>query len=113
MNERRKGTLIAQTIQTTVNATFLLLAAILIYDRWNSDNSESSISAAKKEVQDAMFSNVAYLEDKVNRVAGTSDAYQNAIAGRIYVLERRMDSLETRAKANARVINTNTTTVNK
>lgn len=105
--------MIAQTIQTTVNATFLLLAAILIYDRWDNNNNDSSISAAKKEVQDAMFSNVAYLEDKVNRVAGTSDAYQNAVSGRVYVLERRMDSLETRAKNSSRVINTNTTTVTK
>lgn len=105
--------MIAQTIQTTVNATFLLLAAILIYDRWDNNNNASSISAAKKEVSDAMFSNVAYLEDKMNRVAGTADAYQNAISSRIHVLERRMDSLETRAKSSSRVINTNTTTVNK
>lgn len=105
--------MIAQTIQTTVNATFLLLAAILIYDRWDNSNNQSSISAAKKEMQDAMFSNVAYLEDKVNRVAGTADAYQSAITSRMYVLERRMDSLEARAKNTARVINTNTTTVNK
>ena len=111
--ERRKTALIAQTIQTTVNATFLLLAAILIYDRWDNSNNQSSISAAKKEMQDAMFSNVAYLEDKTNRVAGTADAYQSAIASRMYVLERRMDSLEVRAKNTARVINTNTTTVNK
>lgn len=105
--------MIAQTIQTTVNATFLLLAAILIYDRWDNSNNQSSISAAKKEMQDAMFSNVAFLEDKVNRVAGTADAYQSAITSRMYVLERRMDSLEARAKNTARVINTNTTTVNK
>ena len=102
--------MIAQTIQTTVNATFLLLAAILIYDRWDNNNNDSSISAAKKEMNDAMFSNVAYLEEKVNRVAGTSDAYQSAISSRIYVLERRMDSLETRAKSSSRVINTNTNT---
>ena len=105
--------MIAQTIQTTVNATFLLLAAILIYDRWDNNNNDSSISAAKKEMNDAMFSNVAYLEEKMNRVAGTSDAYQSAISSRIDVLERRMDSLETRAKSSSRVINTNTTTVNK
>ena len=105
--------MIAQTIQTTVNATFLLLAAILIYDRWDNNNNDSSISAAKKEMSDAMFSNVVYLEEKVNRVAGTSDAYQSAISSRIYVLERRMESLETRAKSSSRVINTNTTTVNK
>ncbi|UZS00950.1 hypothetical protein [Pseudomonas phage vB_PsaM_M1] len=111
--ERRKTALIAQTIQTTVNATFLLLAAILIYDRWDNNNNDSSISAAKKEMNDAMFSNVVYLEEKVNRVAGTSDAYQNAVSSRIYVLERRMDSLETRSKSSSRVINTNTTTVTK
>lgn len=111
--ERRKTALIAQTIQTTVNATFLLLAAILIYDRWDNSNNDSSISAAKREMQDAMFSNVAYLQDKVNRVAGTADAYQSAIAGRIYVLERRMDSLETRAKSNSRINNPNTATVTK
>ncbi len=105
--------MLAQTIQTVVNATFLLLAAILIYDRWDTNSNVSSINAAKKEVQDVMFSNVAYLEDKVSRVASTSDAYQRAITSRIYVLEHRMDSLEASTKASSRVINTNTNTVTK
>ena len=105
--------MLAQVIQTTVNATFLLLAAILIYDRWDHDTNSSSVTAAKKEMQDAMFSNVVYLEDKINRVAGNVDVYQGGINGRIYVLERRMDSLEARAKSNSRVINTNTNTVTK
>ena len=105
--------MLAQVIQTTVNATFLLLAAILIYDRWDHDTNSSSVTAAKKEMQDAMFSNVVYLEDKINRVAGNVDVYQGGINGRVYVLENRMMSLEARAKSNSRVINTNTNTVTK
>ena len=105
--------MLAQVIQTTVNATFLLLAAILIYDRWDHDTNSSSVTAAKKEMQDAMFSNVVYLEDKINRVAGNVDAYQGGINGRVYVLENRMMSLEARAKSNSRVINTNTNTISK
>ena len=105
--------MLAQVIQTTVNATFLLLAAILIYDRWDHDTNSSSVTAAKKEMQDAMFSNVVYLEDKINRVAGNVDAYQGGINGRVYVLESRMMSLEARAKSNSRVINTNTNTISK
>ena len=105
--------MLAQVIQTTVNATFLLLAAILIYDRWDNTNNTSSVMAAKKEMQDAMFSNVVYLEDKINRVAGNVDAYQGGINGRVYVLENRMMSLEGRSKNTPRVNNINTDTVNK
>ena len=105
--------MLAQVIQTTVNATFLLLAAILIYDRWDNTNNISSVMAAKKEMQDAMFSNVVYLEDKINRVAGNVDAYQGGINGRVYVLENRMMSLEGRSKNTPRVNNINTHTVNK
>ena len=103
--------MLAQVIQTTVNATFLLLAAILIYDRWDNNNNTSSVMAAKKEMRDAMFRNVVYLEDKINRVAGNVDAYQGGISGRVYVLENRMMSLEGRSKSTPRVNNINT--VNK
>ena len=105
--------MLAQVIQTTVNATFLLLAAILIYDRWDVSNNTSSIVAAKKEMQDVMFSNVVYLEDKINRVSGTVDAYQGGLNSRIYVLENRMESLEARNKNGSRVNNINTNTINK
>ena len=105
--------MLAQVIQTTVNATFLLLAAILIYDRWDNNNNTSSVMAAKKEIQDAMFSNVVYLEDKISRVAGNVDAYQGGINGRVYVLENRMVSLEGRSKNTPRVNNINTNTVTK
>ena len=46
--------MLAQVIQTTVNATFLLLAAILIYDRWDNTNNTSSVMAAKKEMQEVL-----------------------------------------------------------
>lgn len=105
--------MLAQVIQTTVNATFLLLAAILIYDRWDVSNNTSSVMAAKKEMQDAMFSNVVYLEDKINRVAGNVDAYQGGINGRVYVLENRMEALDARNKSASRVSNINTNTINK
>lgn len=105
--------MLAQVIQTTVNATFLLLAAILIYDRWDNNNNTSSVMAAKKEMQDVMFSNVVYLEDKINRVAGNVDAYQGGINSRVYVLESRMGSIEARSKSSPRVSNTNTNIVNK
>ena len=105
--------MLAQVIQTTVNATFLLLAAILIYDRWDNNNNTSSVMAAKKEMQDVMFSNVVYLEDKINRVAGNVDTYQGGISGRVHVLENRMMSLEGRSKNAPRVNNINTNTVNK
>ena len=105
--------MLAQVIQTTVNATFLLLAAILIYDRWDVSNNTSSVVAAKKEMQDVMFSNAVYLEDKINRVSGTVDAYQGGLNSRIYVLENRMESLEARNKNGSRVNNINTNTINK
>jgi len=60
--------MLAQVIQTTVNATFLLLAAILIYDRWDNNNNTSSVMAAKKEMQDSMINSIktAVVNDKNN-----------------------------------------------
>lgn len=107
--DRRKGNLITQTIQTLVNATFLLLAAMLIYDRWDNNTATEGLIATKKELHDSMQANVYYLEGKVNRVAESSDSYQVNVNGRIQVLETRMTMLENRrVKDTARITNTNT-----
>lgn len=98
-------------LQNVTSCLFLLLASILIYDRWNSNNNNSHLAATKKEVQDTMFSNIAYLENKINRVAEGSDSYQIGINSRLYVLEERMKGLEARTKTNPRVTNINTNTI--
>lgn len=101
--------MITQTIQTLVNATFLLLAAMLIYDRWDNNTATEGLIATKKELHDSMQANVYYLEGKVNRVAESSDSYQVNVNGRIQVLETRMTMLENRrVKDTARITNTNT-----
>lgn len=102
-----------QTIlQNLTSCLFLLLASILIYDRWDHNNNELSLAATKKEMQDVMLSNVAYLENKINRVAEGSDSYQLNINNRLFVLEERMKILENRNKAfTGRITNINTNTL--
>lgn len=100
------------TIQIVVNATFLFLAIILISERWDNSNASEGLTAAKKEIQDVMQSNMYYMEGKVNRVAESSDSYQVNTNSRITVLENRMMSLESRRKESARITNTNTAIVN-
>ena len=111
-----------ELLRTVVDLSFLALTVVLITtllaDRYDS-SADAAISLEiqnlRKDVLDASMRNVIFLETKINRVAELSDSYQVNTTRRIDVLERRMDSLETRAKSNSRVINTNTntTTVNK
>lgn len=99
-------------IQTFVNAAFLLLAVLLISDRWDNTINSDSLTAAKKEMHDAMQSNFYYLENKSNRVAESSDSYQVNTNSRISVLENRMTIIENRRVNNPRITNTNTAIVN-
>jgi hypothetical protein len=111
-----------ELLRTVVDLSFLALTVVLITtllaDRYDSSTDAAislEIQNLRKDVLDASMKNLIFLETKINRVAELSDAYQVNTTRRIDVLERRMDSLETRAKSNSRVINTNTntTTVNK
>lgn len=104
--------MVLNIIQTTVNAAFLLLAVLLISDRWDNTANVDSLTAAKKEMQDVMQSNLYYLEGKANRIAESSDSYQVNTNSRINVLETRMQMLESKRKDNPRITNTNTAIVN-
>lgn len=112
--DRRKGVLFDRIMQTLMNGTFLLLAVILIYDRWDNNSTAEGLIAVKKEMHDAMQNNVYYLESKTNRVAESSDSYQVNSNGRMRVLESRMEVLENKRNKDAtRVINNNTAINNK
>jgi hypothetical protein len=104
--------MVLNIIQTVVNAAFLLLAVLLISDRWDNSSNTDSLTAAKKELHDVMQSNLYYLEGKANRIAESSDSYQVNTNSRINVLENRMQSLESRRKDNPRITNSNTNVVN-
>ena len=95
-------------LQTMTSAVFLLLATLLIYDRWDNDNSTANIDALRKELQDQNLKNVYFLEGRINRVAEVSDSYQNNVTRRLDVLEIRQQVLENKRKDNNRIINTNT-----
>lgn len=112
MQDRRKGNVIHNILQTLTSATFLLLASLLIYDRWDNSNNVASIEALRKELQDQNLKNVYYLEGRLNRVSDVSDSYQNGVNSRLSVLENRMESLEFRKRDNSRIINNNSAVAN-
>ena len=105
--------MINNILQTLTSATFLLLASLLIYDRWDSDNSTANIDALRKELQDQNLKNIYFLEGRINRVAEASDSYQNNVTRRLDVLEIRQQVLEDKRKDNSRVINNATAINNK
>ena len=113
MYERRKSSVIHNILQTLTSAVFLLLATLLIYDRWDNSNNTASIEALRKDLQDQNIKNVYYLEGRLNRLSETTDSYQNNVTRRLDVLEVRQQSLEIRKRDNSRVINTNTAISNK
>src|SRR3972149_3939639 len=111
MYERRKSSVMHNILQTMTYAVFLLLATLLIYDRWDNDNSTANIDALRKELQDQNLKNVYFLEGRINRVAEVSDSYQNNVTRRLDVLEIRQQVLENKRKDNNRIINTNTNSI--
>lgn len=98
-------------LQTLTSATFLLLASLLIYDRWDNNNNTASIEVLKKELQDQNLKNVYYLEARQNTISSRQDDYQINVNRRIDVLENRMESLDARKRENNRIVNNNTNTV--
>jgi hypothetical protein len=107
-------------LRTVVDLTFLALAVVLIttlladrYDSVNESVATMEIQKLRKDILDVSIKNMSYLENKVNRVAETSDSYQVDSYRRIQVLENRMESLEERNKTSSRVTNTNTNVINK
>ena len=113
MIERRKGYMINNLLQTLTSAAFLLLASLLIYDRWESNNNTASIESLRRELQDQGIKNVYYLEERQNAISVRQDSYQSNVNRRLDVLEQRMESLEIRRREGGRTINTNTNVVNK
>ena len=112
MQDRRKGHVLNNILQTLTSATFLLLASLLIYDRWESNNNIASIEVLKKELQDQNLKNVYYLEARQNTISSRQDDYQINVNRRIDVLESKMESLELRKRDNSRIINNNSAYAN-
>lgn len=99
-------------LQTLTSATFLLLASLLIYDRWENHTSTAGIEVLKRELQDQNLKNVYFLEARQNTISSRQDDYQINVNRRIDVLESRMESLEARKRDNSRVINNNSAVAN-
>ena len=100
-------------LQTATSCLFLLLASILIYDRWDNNNNQANIESVRKQMMDVEASNVNYLEGRLNRISEISDSYQSNMTRRVNVLEERMKALEAKRTPPPRVTNTNTNIVNK
>lgn len=100
--------MIHNLLQTVTSATFLLLASLLIYDRWDNNNNAASIEALRKDLQDQNNKNMYYLEARQNSIGARQDDYQIGVNKRLDVLEARQAAVEDRVKNSARVINNNT-----
>ena len=112
MQDRRKGNVVHNILQTLTSAAFLLLASLLIYDRWDNSNNVAGIEALRKQLQDQNLKNVYYLEARQNTISSRQDDYQVNVNRRLSVLESRMESLEVRKRDNSRIINTNNAVAN-
>ena len=111
MQDRRKGNVVHNILQTLTSAAFLLLASLLIYDRWDNSNNVAGIEALRKQIQDQNLKNVYYLESRQNNISSRQDTYQVNVNRRLDVLESRMESLEVRKRDSNRIVNTNTNSV--
>ena len=99
--------MINKLLQTLTSAAFLLLASLLIFDRWENNNNTASIESLRRELQDQGIKNVYYLEERQNAISVRQDSYQSNVNRRLDILEQRMESLETRRREDSRTINTN------
>lgn len=99
-------------IQNVTSLAFLLLAALLINDRWAQTTDANAIEALRKDLADVHMKNFMFLEGRINSVADRSDSYQYNVNSRLDVLEVRMKMLDQRTKQGTRITNNNSAVVN-
>ncbi len=93
MSDRRKGNVLNNTLQTFTSATFLLLACLLIYERWENNNNNANIEVLRKEVQDLANKNLYYLEKRQDAISSRQDDYQVNVNRRITLLEHKLENV--------------------
>ena len=93
MSDRRKGNVLNNTLKTFTSATFLLLASLLIYDRWENNNNNANIEVLRKEVQDLANKNLYYLEKRQDAISSRQDDYQVNVNRRITLLEHKLENV--------------------
>ena len=93
MSDRRKGDVLNNTLQTFTSATFLLLACLLIYERWENNNNNANIEVLRKEVQDLVNKNLYYLEKRQDAISSRQDDYQVNVNRRITLLEHKLENV--------------------
>lgn len=93
MNDRRKSNVLNNSLQVLTSATFLLLACLLIYDRWDNNNNNANIEVLRKEVQNLANKNVYYLEKRQDAISSRQDDYQVNVNRRITLLEHKVENV--------------------
>lgn len=81
------------TLQAFTSATFLLLACLLIYERWENNNNNANIEVLRKEVQDLNNKNLYYLEKRQDAISSRQDDYQVNVNRRITLLEHKLENV--------------------
>jgi len=101
-------------VNRAVDVVFLVLALvilILFYSNSQKENVEDytlkQLEIYKIENRKVMENHLYYLENKINRVAESSDGYQVSSATRIDVLEKKVKELEKSNKQQNKIINNN------
>ncbi|MNQ65670.1 hypothetical protein D3C85_801300 [compost metagenome] len=94
-----------QWIERLTHLSFLLLAVVLVVKLSSSglDNSDLKafsleVSSLKTEIQNTTSSNLAYSEERVNKLSRAQDSYQTSTINRIYLIEGRVAALESENK---------------
>lgn len=94
---------------TTLVLLILMISIIFNNNKTGEERSTFSLQLEefKIENQKVRAKNIAYLEDKTNKVAETQDRYQVTTSNKLYVLEADVERLKQQMKIAPKIINNN------
>ena len=61
----------------------------------------------RQEVVRVRSKNIAYIEDKINKVSEKQDNYQVTTSSKLYILEQKIQKMELEDKKSSRIVNVN------
>lgn len=94
----------------TLALLILLISIVMTNNKSSEDfgNFSLKLELFKEDYIKATNNNIAYIDNRINKLAEVQDRYQVSTDQRVYVIEQRLLQLQTDKKNNSKVINTNT-----